>query len=586
MNLKYNYTLLVTALIGSFLILSCNSSEKGDKYVNPEVTIWELSDADMLNPLNYNDAGAGYIMTNIFQKLLSIDFESLELVPLLAQARPELETTPEGGLLITYNIRPEARWDNGQPITAKDIEFSLKVMKNPKVNNQRLRPYYEFIHDIKFYENDPLKFTFVCKEVYILAEAASGDFSIIPEYIYDPQGLMKEFTIKELTENAEQLADNPKIVAFANEFNSEKFQREKQFIVGSGAYQLEEWLTGQRIVLKKKENWWGNQMADKNNYFESNAPKIIYQTINDQTTAIVALKAGNIDLARTIKAKDFIELPNSDKFTSNFVSHTPGSLEYNYIGINTKLENKKLSDKKVRQAIAHLFDVPKIIEIIQYGLAERVVGPIHPSDKKAYNKDLPLYQYNVETAKDLLVQAGWKDSNGNGTVDKLIDGEKVELEITFIYNSGNDERKGVALMFQEEARKAGIKVNVVAQEWSIFLDNLKNHKFEMYFGAWISTPVPSDHKQIYHTESYHGGSNYTGFGNDESDDLIKAIRTELNEDKRAELNKKFQKILHEEVSYVFLFARNEKIAINKRFHNAETSVMRPGYWESGLSVTK
>lgn len=586
MTLKKLSNITLIATISAVFIFSCNSSDKSEKYVNPEVTIWELSDADMLNPLNYSDAGAGYIMTNLFQKLLSIDFKTLELVPLLAESRPEIEKTPEGGMLITYRIRPEAKWDDGTPITAKDVEFSLKVMKNPKVNNQRLRPYYEFIQDIKFYDEDPLKLTFVCKDVYILAEAASGDFSILPESVYDPKGLMKEFTIRELSENAEQLSNDPKIIEFANAFNSEKYQREKEFIAGSGAYKLEEWLTGQRITLKKKENWWGDQLAGTNKYFEANAPKIIYQTINDQTTGIVALKAGNVDVARGIKAKDFVELPKSDKFNANYISHTPVNMEYNYIGLNTKLPNKKLSDKNVRQALAHLFDVPKIIEIIQYGLAQRVIGPIHPSDKKAYNKDLSLYQYNVETAKELLNKAGWTDSNGNGTLDKVIDDELVELELTFIYNSGNDERKGVALMFQEEARKAGIKVNVLAQEWSIFLDNLKNHKFEMYFGAWVSTPLPSDHKQIYHTESYHGGSNYTGFGNDESDSLIEAIRVELDEDKRAELNKEFQKILHEEASYIFLFARSEKIAISKRFYNAETSVMRPGYWESGFSVTK
>jgi peptide/nickel transport system substrate-binding protein len=574
------YILAITA-ISSFLY-SCNSTNEniGD---NPEVIVWELSDADMLNPLNYSDAGAGYIMSNIFQKLLAIDFRTLELVPIVAESRPEIEITPENGMLITYRIRPEARWNNGNPILAKDIEFSLKAMKNPKVNNQRLRPYYEFIQDIRFYDEDPLKFTFICKDIYILAEASSGDFPLLEEGAYDPKGLMKEFSIRELTENANELANNPKITEFANDFNSEKYQREKVFVVGTGAYELEEWLTGQRIVLKKKENWWGDQLASNNIYFEANAPKIIYQTINDQTTAIVALKAGNIDVMRTIKAKDFIELPKSDKFTKNYNAHTPVQMEYNYIGINSKLP--KFEDKKTRQALAHLYDVPKIIDIIQYGLAQRVVGPIHPNDK-AYNKDIKPYPFNVDIAKELLAEAGWKDSNGNGTLDKTINGDLVEFEINFIYNSGNDERKGVALMFQEEARKAGIKVNVLAQEWSIFLENLKNHKFDMYFGAWISTPVPNDHKQIYHTASYNGGSNYVGFGNDYSDSIIEAIRVELDEEKRAELNRKFQEIVHDEVSYIYLFARNEKLAIHKRFGNADPSVMRPGYWETGFNIAR
>ena len=577
--------IIIIAVVPALLLISCKSSDKNSSTnLSEEVIVHELMEPGMLNPYNYQDEGSGYIFPSIFQQLSNLDFKSLQLVPVLAKSRPEIETTPEGGMLITYNIRPEAKWDNGQSITARDVEFSLKVMKNPKVDNERLKPYYEFIQDIRFYEEDPLKFTYICKEVYILAEAASGDFPILPEYIYDPKGLMKEFTIKQLNEQKDDLANNPKIIAFANEFNSEKYQREKGYISGSGAYQFEEWLTGQRIVLKKKENWWGDQLKNENVFFEAYPPKITYQVINDQTTALVALKAGNIDVMRNIKAKDFIDLPKSDKFTQNYNAHTPVQLEYLFAGINTKLP--KFADKKTRLAIAHLFDVPKIIEIVQYGLAERVVGPIRPSDKKAYNTELTPYPYDLEMAKALLAESGWKDSNGNGVLDKKINGEEVELEINFSINSGNDDRKAIALMFQEEARKAGIKVNVIAQEWSVYIDNQKNHKFDMYMGGWIATPVPNDHKQIYHTESYNGGSNYGGFGNDESDALIDSIRIELNEDKRATMEKRLQKILHEEVPYVYMYARSGKLAIHKRFENANPSVARPGYWEPGFRVAQ
>ena len=576
------FKIALVGILPSLIILSCNSSKEHSNK-NPEVTIWQLSDPTMLNPLNYQDASAGYILGEIFQQLLTIDYGTLEYVPLLAESRPLIEKTPEGGMLITYRLRPEARWDDGTPITPKDIEFTLKAIKNPKVDNQRIRHFFEFIEDIKYDKEDPLKFTFVCNEIYILAEAASGTFHVLPEKVYDPKGLLKEFSLKDFTNDAENLPNHPKIIEFANDFNAEKYQREKEYIKGSGPYDLDEWLTGQRIVLRRKENWWGNQFASKFKHFEANPPKLIFQTINDQTTAIVALKAGNLDIMNSIKAKDFIELPKSEKFTANYNTHTPMLMEYNYIGLNTK--SPKLSDKKTRQALAHLFDVPKIIEIIQYGLAQRVVGPVHPSNKKSYNAQLKLYDYNVGKAKQLLSEAGWKDSNGNGTLDRIIDGEPVECEITFTYPSGADDRKGIALMFQEEARKTGIKVNVLAREWSIFLDELKNHKFEMYFGAWIGTPIPNDFKQIYHTSSYNGGSNYTGFGNDESDSLIDAIRVELDEDKRAEMDKKLQEILHEEVSYIYLYTRNEKLVIHKRFQNAEPSVMRPGFKVTSFTVT-
>lgn len=573
-NYILSTAMLATMAIGIF---SCKSGK--DPAV---VVVHELSDTDMLNPTNYSSASAGYIMKMVFPQLLGIDYTTLELIPWLAESRPELGETEDGKLTITYRIREEAAWDNGEPVTAKDVEFSLKVIKNPHVKNERIRPYYEFIEDMVFYDDDPKKFTFVCKEVYILAEASSGDFGIIPAHNYDPNGLMSEFTIKQLTYDVEELKSNQKLIDFANDYNSEKRQRENDFVEGCGPYKLEQWATGQRVVLKKKDNWWGDKLAGTNCYFDANAPRLVYQTINDQTAALVALKNGDLDVMRSIKSKDFADLPESEKFTSQFHAYTPMQLAYTYIGINTRLP--KFSDKRVRQAFAHLVDVDKMIETIKYGQAERVIGQTHPSNKGAYNNELVPYDFSPEKAKALLAEAGWADTDGDGFLDKEIEGEKTKLAVEFIYNSGNDERKAVALLFQEEARKIGIDVTVNTHEWSKYLDITKKHEFEMYYGAWISSPVPNDPKQIYHRDSYNGGSNYTGFGNDASDALIDSIRVTLNEDERNVMYKRLQAILHDEVSYIYLWAPTERLAIHKRFTNAEPSVMRPGYWEAAFTV--
>lgn len=565
-----------------FILYSLNSCSSYVPKKN-EVKVHELSDAEMLNPINYTDASAGYILPNLFQSLLSIDFVSLELVPVLAENRPTIEKLDGGKLKISYAIRKEAVWDNGTPVTAKDVEFTIKVIKNPKVNNPQNKPYYEFIEDFIHNTDDPKKFTLLCKETYILAEASSGDYGVLPEYFYDPKGLMKGFTIPQLNKEKDALTDDPKINEFATDFNSEKRQREKEFITGSGAYKLDSWVTGQQIVLKKKKDWWGDELAEVNCYFQANATELVYKTVNDMTSAITSLKAGNLDVMYGIKPKDFVELPNSDKIKQSFILHKPSQLAYTYLGINLKLA--KFSNKKTRQALAHLVDVEKMIQTVYYGLAERIVGFVHPSLKKDINTDLKPYQFDPEKAKQLLAEAGWKDSNGDGVLDKIIGGKREEFNIVFSVNAGNDMRKAIALMFQEEARKIGIHVDVIAQDWSVYLDNLKKHNFEMYFGSWISTPVPNDPKQIYHSESaLNGGSNYVSFGTPQSDAIIDSIRVELDEDKRAAFYKKLQAILYDEVSYIYLFAPTERIAIHNRFSNASTSVMRPGFWEAGFQL--
>src|SRR5699024_4673514 len=142
------------------------------------------------------------------------------------------------------------------------------------------------------------------------------------------------------------------------------------------------------------------------------------------------------------------------------------------------------------------------------------------------------YKYDRVKAKEMLKADGWEDTDGDGILDKMIDGKRVPFTIKFSVNSGNETRKAIALLFQEECRHVGIKVSVAQQDWSIYLQNMKQHKFEMMYGAWVSSPLPSDPKQIFSTKSYNGGSNFVGFGNIRTDKLIDSIRTTIDDDKR------------------------------------------------------
>ncbi|MCC6690796.1 MAG: hypothetical protein IT235_04625 [Bacteroidia bacterium] len=575
---KLTFTLAIIILWAYY---GCKKENKSNK--RPDVIVHHITDPEMLNPVCYSDASAAYILRYMYQSLIDIDFKTLELIPVLAESKAIIETTKEGGMKFTYHIRKQAKWDNGTPITAKDAEFTLKVIKNPKVNNAHTKPYYEHLVDFVSYPNDPLKFTVVFDTQYILAEPASGDYPVLPEYFYDTKGLMKNFTIKQLSEEKEKLSSDPKIIEFAADFNSEKRMREKEYINGSGPYKLDEWTTGQRIVLKKKENWWGDAFKDTNMFFNSNPPKLVYKFVNDMTSALVALKAGDIDLMNGIKPKDFSELTKSEKFKKEFNTYTPTMLSYSYIGLNTK--RPVFSDRKTRTALAHLFDINKIIQTIMYGYAVPATGPIHPSKEKMYNSAIKPYEYDLEKAKQLLSEAGWKDSNGNGVLDKLIDGKQTEFIADYLYNSGNETRKQTGLLFQEEARKVGIKINVLQQDWSVYIENTKKHNFDIMFGAWISAPVLPDLKQIYHSESsINGGSNYTSFGTPESDRLIDSIRIEMNENKRNDMYKKLHPLIHDEVAEIFLYTQSERIAISNRFSNTNISVMRPGFYEAAFTV--
>lgn len=593
--MRFSYFLLA-ALPGLFLLFTgCPSPEKSNQGewqskragIN-EVIVHELSDCDKLNPATSTDASSTYIEYNIFMYLLDVNKETLEPNPSLAKARPVIRELTEGpfagGIAIDYEIREEAVWDNGQPVTGYDVEFTYKAIKNPLSDCEHLRPYLDFISHMEIDKANPKKFTLFSKEHFFAAESSSGyQARIMPEYIYDPRGLLKEFTIDQLTDpkSVEKLRGNEKLIDFANEFNSEKYQREKGFVVGCGPYEFVSWTTGQRIILQKKKNWWGDKLAGTVVNFSAHPDKLIYEIINDRTTAQTALKDDALDISDALREKDFHDLKGTESFTRMYNMFSPTSLSYLYIGLNTK--NPVLSDLVVRKALAHTVDRNKIMDVLLYGLAEPINGPIHPT-KKYFNTDLKAYDFDLSVAQKLLEDAGWKDSDGDGIRDKMIDGKKVRLSFTYKFNSGNDTREKIGLFFKDNCRKIGVDIQIIAKEWTVFLDDLKNHSFDIYCGAWIADPLEDDPKQLWHTNSYNGGSNYCGFGNTESDLLIEAIRKEMNEEKRNELYKQFQTMVHDQLPYIFLYTPKARIAMSKRFSNAKAYMARPGYTERELMV--
>ena len=567
-------------LLVVFFMQSCT----GGQPARNEVVVHEIADPEMLNPCNTVDANSIYILSNIFQKLIDFDFKNpTELVPILAETRPQIEKTADGKMFLTFQIRKEATWDNHTPVTAKDVEFSIKTIKNPLVNNPDAKPFFTFINDFIFYPDDIRKFTVVSNEIYFLAEASFSDISILPEYLYDPKGLLRNFTVKMLSEKPDSLKNNSSIKEFADDFNSEKRMRDPNFIGGSGPYKLSDWKTNERVTLTKKEDWWGSALSGKNCYFDAYLNKLIFQTVKDQTTALVSLKAGNLDVMHGIKAKDFIDLKNSEKFTENFFGYTPEEYSYIFIGLNMK--RPLLADKLTRQALAHLVNIDEIIKTVKYGEAVPVIGPIHPSKKNVYNYNIQPYNYDLNKAKELLEKAGWKNSNGDETLDKVINGKRTEFILDFILGAGNEERKSIALMFREEAKKVGIAVNITTLDWGVYLEKCRNHEFDLTISKWIFGPGDDDLKQTFNSEAAsNGGSNYSNFSNALADALMDSIRTEINENKRNRMYLQLQEIFHEEVPMIFLYAPTEHIAISKKFENAYPSVIHPGYWLQGFKV--
>jgi len=556
-------------------LISCKKQD-----VKNIVAIRVTQDPETLSTVNYNSETSSQIINLLYQSLRTVDLADGKQKPLLAENHPKV--VKEGNnTLIEYTIRKEATWNNGSPVTANDVAFSLKVLKSPLVQNDRVKPIYEFIEDIRIDPDNSKHFFLVTQELTPENEFLTGDFFILPEYIVDPKGLLREFTLPDLIQRSDALSQNSKVKEFAEWFNNERFARDKNFLQGSGGYELEEWKTGQFVRLKKKQNWWGNKVSNANSYITANPERITFQIIPENATALLALRNEQLDVYQEIPISAFQELAADKNFTEKYKLHSPDTYEFTYIGLNSR--QSKLADPLTRQALAHLMDVDQIIKATQKGYATRTIGPVNPINKNFYNRAIQPYQYNLAQVQQLLQTAGWqKKLNG---WEREMNGQLVPLTLTVNYKAGKNDFENIALIFQQAAAKVNIPVTIQPLEGALLSKNSKAHTFDVIIRSITGSPFAYNYKAILHTESAaEGGGNYTGFGTPESDKLIDQINQNNNQEEKATLLKRLQEILHEQSNLIFLYFSKERVAIHQRFSNTKVSPIKPGYDVSAFTL--
>lgn len=567
---KVNSPLFCLTCMVFAAFFSCRTEDKPAwKHNDNTVRVRQAAAITTLNPYLFRTKYERNGFELVFQNLMNFDYQALSIAPQLVKAAPTVQdiTTGEftGGQSFTYEIFPEAIWDDGKPITGNDYAFTLKALFNPKMPTQRFLPYVEFVRDIQVDAANPKSFTVITNRKYFLNMEAISTIPVMPEHVYDEGGLMKKFALKDLTDpgKAAALAADPALQQFADAYTAPKLAHD--VVSGSGPYQLVSWGDDQKVTLAKKQNWWGDKLAANYPLLQAFPDTIVFVPIEDQVAAITAIKDESVDVATELDAKQFMELKNVDFVQKIYNLLTPPTYTYFYTAMQNR--NPKLSDKQVRRALAQCVDMDMAIKDLYDGLAERTVGPFFP-DKKYYDSSLKPISMNLDEARKLLEGAGWKDSNGNGTVDKTIDGALTELKLQYYYSAGSTFSENFSQMFKSNAQKVGIEIEPVALENKVLGEKLKNGEYEMAARGAGSQPVPDDPKQLWHTDSAQpGGSNYSRFGNAETDALIDAIQNAPDEASRNKLYKDFQQIIYNEQPVIFMFYPQERMVVHKRFDN-------------------
>lgn len=524
-----------------------------------------------LHPTNDNNIYQRIIFSLTQKRLLMTDIRNFEIIPDLLVDLPEMSAD---SLSYHFRLKEGIKWDDGTACTAKDVAFTLKMIKCPFTNNPTSKPIFENIKNIKLYDDDSLRFSVEMRKLYFANLRMLTEIYVLQESFWDPDRVFRKYRIEDFDKNFDS-DKHKQLFSLVQGFNKVDNARLPSQLVGLGPYKIIEWSTGSSVILEKKKNWWG---ANSTSVYDQQFPdKIIFKIIKDMEPVVLALKKEQIDISTELTTPAMIKLQKLNYFNENYASDYVGSFTYAYLGMNMKPASGRtpfFTDKRVRKAIAHLTPVEEIIEVMAKGKANRMASFILPMQDD-YNHNLPLIQLDIAKAKKLLDEAGWIDTDGDNIRDKVINGEKVPFSFTLNYMI-SPVTKEIGLMVKETMYKAGINVIPNPMDFSVFYQKAFAQEFDAMLGSWSSSAGPEDARQIWHSSSWTSkGANFVGFGNRVSDSLIELSNVTLDPEKRKVIMHQLQEIVYDEQPYVFIFNATKKVVVHRRFDNIEMYTEKP-----------
>ncbi len=474
-----------------------------------------------LNQINVdNDIYSRWItLRNIYETLMIYDFDNMKLKPHLAE-RYEISNE---GLEITFYLRNDIYFSDGVPITADDVIFTYETVIDPNVDAANLANLYVDVDRAKKINDRTVKFYMKRPYFKALEVLSFWDIGVYPKHIYQFKDA-KQFNHR---------VSNP---------------------VGSGPYVFEKWDTGNEIVLRRNENYWGPKPHIK---------KVVYKFITNPIAAVQALRAHQIDL--TIPEPDqFADLLGDEQFNREFdclAIWYPG-VPFYYIGWNE--DTTFFSDTRVRLAMTLSINREQILSELIKGQGRIISGPFYINGTQN-DSTIEPWPYDPERAKKLLDEAGWIDRDGDGRRDK----NDIPFRFKFLFSVGNDVYTRLASLLKDELAKIGVEVIPDPYEWSVLIPKLSDRQFESMVMGW-GGDILEDNYQIFHSSQVvNRGANYVGFRNAQADALLEQIRRTIDPVKSDALCHQLHRLIHEQQPYTFMFSRPNFYAVDKRFQNVK-----------------
>lgn len=415
-------------------------------------------------------------------------------------------------LSYTFTLRQDATWQDGEPVTAKDVKFTFDQIQNPETNTPISGEFNE-IASVEIVSDFEVKMTLHRPFPPLLDKLKIG---IVPEHLLQGEDL------------------------HTTEFN--------QHPIGNGPFQLKSWGADHTITLERNDAYYGP------------APKldeVVFKAVPDANTRMIQLKTGEIDLA-LVNPNQLAGMKENDPYTV----HEIPTADYRAIMYNFDLP--LFQDKRVRQAMSYAINRDDLVKGILAGKGEAAYGPLQNSWAGTSNK--AGYTYNPEKAEQLLAEAGWlKDQDGVLTKD----GQRFEFEL--VSPIQDTVRVSLANVVSEQLKPFGI----IATPKPVDQNAVQYDGEEALIIGWGSEFDPDDHTyRLFHSSEIGDGQyNFGSYQNSKVDDLLLQARTATDLDERKALYHQFQEELTIDPPYNFLVYLQALYGVNDQVSGISTRTL-------------
>jgi len=493
---------------------NCSSEQLADNTLNIL-----YSDPPTLDPHIAQDSTSASIILELYSGLVTLGTD-LQIAPDLAESW----TISDDGMKYTFTLRDNAKFHDGKKITASDFLWSFNRAANPSTTSTTAEDYLgdiigvsdviagktDTISGIKMIDNKTIEINIDAPKAYFLAK-----LTYPVAFVLDKQNL-----------------SDPNWIEKPN---------------GSGPFTLDEYLVGEKLVLKRNDNWHKN--IAKLDYVSMNlaggSAMAMYENCEIDITGV-----GMSDLERVLDPSNSL---NKD------VVVAPLDFSQYYIGFN--LNEPPFDDIHFRQALAYSINKELIASEVLSDLVKPAYG-ILPPGFPGYNENVTGFKFDEAAAKDALAKSKYSDIT---TLPRLI---------LSVPGTGGSAGLDIEVILEMWKQTLGIDVEIQQLEWATFLQMLNKKELQFFSGlGWVADyPDPENFLDV----NFHSSksTNHNNYSNPEVDNLLELARVEADVSMRLDLYNKAEKIIVNESPWIPLwFPGDQYVLINQRIKNYKLTPM-------------